>query len=169
MQRTFQPTRRRCGHLINRRSCRKYWREATRPAHLSHLEMNLTAAQWSLLSPLLNGDSQKRRGRPAQDIRGTIEGIFWVLRTGARWADLPDRYPSHQTCHRRFMQWLQDGTLFACFRLLAEDLRRKDTPGSTEMTAAMRTRSWKWNTALLLQSPLACKALGRDLSVQGGQ
>ena len=34
-----------------------------------------------------------------------FNGILWILRTGAPWADLPDRYPSYQTCHRRFEQW----------------------------------------------------------------
>ncbi|TKD01559.1 transposase, partial [Polyangium fumosum] len=33
------------------------------------------------------------------------------MRTGARWADLPERYPPYQTCHRRFQQWSKDGTL----------------------------------------------------------
>ena len=34
-----------------------------------------------------------------------LNGILWVLRTGAPWHDLPERYPSYQTCHRRFQQW----------------------------------------------------------------
>ena len=34
-----------------------------------------------------------------------LNGILWILSTGAPWADLPDRYPSYQTCHRRFQQW----------------------------------------------------------------
>ncbi|WP_448518267.1 transposase, partial [Rhodoflexus sp.] len=33
-------------------------------------------------------------------------GILWVLRTGAAWKDLPDRYPPYQTCHRRYQQWV---------------------------------------------------------------
>ena len=37
------------------------------------------------------------------------EWILWILRTGAPWADLPARYPSHQTCHRRFQQWVRAG------------------------------------------------------------
>ena len=35
-----------------------------------------------------------------------LNGLLWILRTGAPWADLPDRYPSYQTCHRRFQQWV---------------------------------------------------------------
>jgi transposase len=122
--------------------------------------MDLTSSQWELLSPLLNGkEIGKRRGRPTLDTRGAINGVFWVLRTGARWADLPERYPPHQTCHRRFLRWLSDGTLYSCFRLLADDLRRRGGSDYLELPPAARSRSWKWQTALLLQCPLAGEAL----------
>src|SRR5262249_48406842 len=100
-----------------------------------------------------------------------INGVFWVLRTGARWSDLPDRYPPHQTCHRRFRRWLDDGTLFACFRLLAQDLQEAGETDVREGAAtltleelASRSRSWRWHTAILLRSPLAVQALA-----QGGR
>jgi hypothetical protein len=51
-----------------------------------------------------------------------LNGILWVLRTGAPWADLPDRYPSYQTCHRRFQQWVRCGVLKDILSLLAEAL-----------------------------------------------
>jgi len=40
-----------------------------------------------------------------------MNGILWVLRTGAPWADLPGRYPSFQTCHRRFQHWVHSGVM----------------------------------------------------------
>ena len=43
--------------------------------------------QWELIAPLL--PSQKKRGRPRADDRRTLNGILWVLRSGARWKDLP--------------------------------------------------------------------------------
>ena len=52
-----------------------------------------------------------------------LVGILWALRTGAPWADLPDRYPPYQTCHRRFQQWVQSGILTGIFEALAADLR----------------------------------------------
>ena len=74
--------------------------------------MDLTEAQWNKLKPLL---APKRRpdgrGRPWRDARTVLNGILWILRTGAPWHDLPDRYPPYQTCHRRFQQWQRDGTL----------------------------------------------------------
>jgi transposase len=52
-----------------------------------------------------------------------LNGILWVLRTGAPWADLPDRYPSYQTCHRRFQQWVRSGIMKHALESLAADLR----------------------------------------------
>jgi transposase len=45
------------------------------------------------------------------------------LRTGAPWHDLPHRYPSYQTCHRRFQQWQRSGLFTKLLKQLAEDLR----------------------------------------------
>ena len=51
--------------------------------------------QWKLLEPLLPKAKQRRKGgRPAIENRQVLEIILWVLRTGARRQDLPDRYPS---------------------------------------------------------------------------
>jgi len=45
-----------------------------------------------------------------------------ILRTGAPWADLPDRYPSYQTCHRRFQHWVRAGLLRSLLEILAQAL-----------------------------------------------
>ena len=47
---------------------------------------------------------------PASPAREVWNGILWVLRTGAPWHDLPDRYPPYQTCHRRMQEYSRDGT-----------------------------------------------------------
>jgi len=51
----------------------------------------LTAQQWRRLQPLLPPQRPKV-GHTADDYRTIIDGILWVLRTGARWQDLPERY-----------------------------------------------------------------------------
>jgi transposase len=51
---------------------------------------------------------------------GAGHGILWVLRTGAPWKDLPERYPPYQTCHRRFQQWRKNGTIERVLYTLAE-------------------------------------------------
>lgn len=65
------------------------------------------------------------RGRPWRDPRDVLNGILWVLRTGAPWGDLPPRYPSYQTCHRRFQQWVKDGLFPRILRALAADLEKR--------------------------------------------
>src|SRR5215831_7114863 len=54
--------------------------------------------------------------------RSVMNGILWVLRTGAPWADLPDQYPPFQTCHRRFQQWVRSGVMTKIMTALANDL-----------------------------------------------
>src|SRR5262247_3793173 len=60
--------------------------------------MDLTDEQWQALEPLI-GEMPRRadgRGRPCRSSREVLNGIFWILRTGVQWADLPDRYPPYQ-------------------------------------------------------------------------
>src|SRR5262247_1656352 len=74
---------------------------------------DLTDEQWDLIGRFLPEPVRREdgRGRPWRESRAVLNGILWILRTGAPWADLPDRYPSYQTCHRRFQQWVRGGVL----------------------------------------------------------
>jgi hypothetical protein len=63
---------------------------------------DLSDAQWELIQPLL--PAAKPTGRPRADDRRTLNSILYVLRTGCRWKDLPDRYGSSVTCWRRLDQ-----------------------------------------------------------------
>jgi transposase len=51
-----------------------------------------------------------------------LDGILWILKTGAQWADLPSRYPPYQTCNRRFQKWVLEGVLRQALEALAADL-----------------------------------------------
>jgi len=62
-------------------------------------------------------------GRPPRSCREVLNGIFWKLRTGASWDDLPTEYPSHQTCYRYSSSGSKDGTLDRTLRLLNTDLK----------------------------------------------
>jgi transposase len=57
---------------------------------------DLTDEQWKTLDALIPKPRTRSdgRGRPWKSRRSVINSILWVLRTGAPWADLPDRYPS---------------------------------------------------------------------------
>jgi transposase len=85
---------------------------------------DLTDEQWEILGPFLHPPTRRAdgRGRPWQDSRAVLNGILWILRTGAPWADLPDRYPSYQRCHRRFQRWARGGVLKGVLQLLAQAL-----------------------------------------------
>ena len=86
---------------------------------------DLTDAQWETLDKLIPEPPRRkdRRGRPWKNRRAVLNGILWVLRTGAPWADVPDRYPSYQACHRRFQQWVRSGMMRGVLEALAIELR----------------------------------------------
>ena len=48
-------------------------------------------------------------GRPAENKRKVLRGIFWILDNGAKWKDLPRRYGTKSTVHRWFQKWVRDG------------------------------------------------------------
>jgi transposase len=79
--------------------------------------MDITDRQWIKIEPVILQSLCKKdsRGRKPREV---LNGILWVLRTGAPWKDLPERYPPHQTCHRRFQQWVKAGV----FRRIIEEL-----------------------------------------------
>jgi transposase len=73
-----------------------------------HRRHELTDDQWDRLAPLLP-PQRPRTGRPAHDHRTVLNGILWVLRTGAPWRDLPERYGSWRTVSSRFRRWREAG------------------------------------------------------------
>jgi transposase len=66
----------------------------------------LTDFEWKAIEPCL---PNKPRGVPRVDDRRVLNGIFWVLRSGARWADLPERYGPPTTIYNRFNRWRKAG------------------------------------------------------------
>lgn len=65
---------------------------------------DLTNEQWEQIELLLP-KAKTKRGRPAQNHRQLLNGILWVLRTGAPWRDMPDRYGKWTTIYSRFQRW----------------------------------------------------------------
>ncbi len=68
----------------------------------------MTEAQWRCLEPHLPPE-KPRTGRPNEDHRRILNGILWVLRTGAPWRDLPRRYGRVGTVSSRFYRWRASG------------------------------------------------------------
>lgn len=86
----------------------------------------LSDEQWSLISDLSKDPApDPRGGRPRADARRCVEGILWILRTGARWKDLPRLFSSYVTCWRRFEQWSNDGVWDRAWRRLIFKLDRQ--------------------------------------------
>jgi transposase len=67
-----------------------------------------TNEQWERLQPLLP-PQKPHTGRPAVDHRRILNGILWIIRTGAPWRDLPERYGPWRTVASRFYRWRQAG------------------------------------------------------------
>jgi transposase len=56
-------------------------------------------------------------------VRRCLEGILWVLHSGAQWKDLPRPFPSYVTCWRRFVEWTDDRVWGQAWRRLVEAIR----------------------------------------------
>ena len=82
-----------------------------------------TDRQWRLIDPLL--PRENRLGRHRADDRRTINGVLWVLRTGARWKDLPRPYGSPVTCWRRLKAWQERGVWARILRVLLGQLHKR--------------------------------------------
>ena len=80
----------------------------------------LTAAQGKRLEPLLPGKLGDP-GRTAADNRLFVNGVLWVLRSGAHWGDLPERYGKWKSVHQRFARWAKAGVWERVFEALIDD------------------------------------------------
>lgn len=76
----------------------------------------LTDGQWARVAPHLPPNG--RRGGQWKDHRTVVDGILWVLCSGAAWRDLPERYGKFGTAHDRLTRWRRDGTWERVLRAL---------------------------------------------------
>jgi transposase len=142
--------------------------------------MDLTDQQWQVIETILPPDRVRpdRRGRPWSDRRRVLNGILWILRTGAPWQDLPDRYGAYQTVHRRFQNWVRSGVLEQVLLAVAQDLKdrggldlrecfidgtfvpaKKGGVASGKPSGARAASSWPLQTAMVFLSPYAQRVL----------
>ena len=144
----------------------------------------LTDEQWALIAPLFEKTNEiQTRGRPPRSAREVLNGVLWILRSGARWQDLPERFPPYQTCHRRFQEWFRDGRLKRVLETLAQDLLErgkldlsetfidgtfivaKKGASKWERPSGAKVRSsWQWQTVLVFLSPFTRNLLRRTKS-----
>jgi transposase len=144
---------------------------------------DLSDVQWEYVRPLLEWQQKRRadgRGGRWSDPRQVLNGVLWILRTGAPWKDLPSRYGSYQTSHRRFQQWQRAGVLEGILWALCEDLlargqldlsesfidatfagAKKGALQLVQHAAGKGPRSWQLQTAMVFLSPPGLGALRR--------
>ena len=123
--------------------------------------------QWAKIEPLLPEPKASRKGGPKPiPNRPVFEGILWVLRTGARWKDMPDRFPSYSTCRRRLIEWEEQGVWLEAWRKFLGELdergqldwsesfadgsfapAKKGAPQWAEPSGAKARSGWWWSTA----------------------
>ena len=75
---------------------------------IAHRRHDISDVLWEKLQPNLPG-SPGSVGCPAKDNRSFLNGVFWILRTGAPWRDLPSDYGDWKNIHRRFCRWRDRG------------------------------------------------------------
>ena len=80
------------------------------------MRYELTDHEWAAIKPML---PNKPRGVPRVNVRRVLNGIFWVLRSGAPWRDLPDGFGPYTTCYNRFVRWRQAGVWHRIMNTLA--------------------------------------------------
>jgi len=80
-----------------------------RRLHLAGDHSDLTDGVWASIAPLVTG-RRDGPGRPARDHRVVVNGILWVLDTGAAWRHVPVDYGPWQTLYGRYARWCSDGT-----------------------------------------------------------
>jgi transposase len=139
---------------------------------------DITDKQWNVLEPLIPSPERDARGRKRQPDRPILDGIFWVLRTGANWEDMPGRYPPKTTCHDRFQEWSRNGTFERILQALAQDMETRGditleecfidgtfaSAKKGELVLAPRNgakaqKSWSFATETLFRSPSVWRLL----------
>lgn len=78
--------------------------------------LDLADREWDIIQPLL---PNRPRGVPRTDDRRVLNGIFYILRTGSPWRDLPARYGPYTTTYNRYNRWAKAGVWLRLFEALA--------------------------------------------------
>jgi transposase len=80
----------------------------------------LTDAQWERIAPLLPGKVGDP-GRSGEDNRRFLEGVLWIVRTGAPWRDLPECFGKWCSVWKRFRRWALNGVFEKVFQTLSDE------------------------------------------------
>ncbi|WP_122320865.1 MULTISPECIES: IS5 family transposase [Pseudomonas syringae group genomosp. 2] len=81
----------------------------------------ISSERWAIIEAIIS--PPQHMGRPRRDDRQMLDGIFWILCSGAKWRDLPERFGSWKTVYQRFRQWRDNGKFEQVLRHLHLRLR----------------------------------------------
>ncbi|MFZ2258090.1 MAG: IS5 family transposase [Clostridiaceae bacterium] len=84
-------------------------------------QYEITNEEWERIKDLLPPERTDWAGRPGKDNRTMLNGILWVLRSGAQWLLVPVRYGKRSTIYDRFARWRDKGVLQDLFEVLARE------------------------------------------------
>lgn len=98
---------------------------------------------WSLLEPHLPG-KRGQWGGIAKDNRQFLNGVFWILRTGSPWRDLPSEYGNWKNIHRRFCRWRDKGIWEKLLEILIQKREFEWLLYDSEYIAAIDDMSQKY-------------------------
>src|ERR1700753_2796521 len=142
--------------------------------------MQLTDEQWRVVAPLIPKPKVRKdgKGRPRVEARSVLDGMLWILWTGAPWKALPSEYPPYQTVHRRMQEWVEARVFWKVLKALAADLRDRGKIDLTEafidgthagakrgalsselLAVVPQQRSWQLQTGAVFQSPLGSRVV----------
>ena len=129
-------------------------------------------AQWSKIAPLLPGKAGDP-GRTGSNNRLFVNGCLWVLRSGAHWRDLPERYGKWKTVHRRFSRWCHAGVWDRVFKALTADRNNqylmidstivRGSPAGGDRKRGARDQLGRSRGGLTTKIHMLADALGRPL------
>jgi transposase len=109
----------------------------------------LTDKQWQRIALHLPAHPPSAKGgRPRADDRECLEGLLWLLRSGARWRDIPVDLPSGSTCWRRLQEWASEDVLEEIQAILVEELHELGRVDFDELLAdatfiRAKKRGWR--------------------------
>lgn len=84
-------------------------------------QYEITNEEWERIKDLLPSERTGQRGRPSKDNRTILNGILWLLKSGAQWRLVPECYGKRSTIYDRFASWRDKGVLEDLFQALAQD------------------------------------------------
>ena len=86
----------------------------------------LTDEEWERIKGYFPEREAGQKGRPRNEDRPILNGILWIVRSGAAWRDLPERYGAWSTVYSRFVQWQEEGLFNTILKELSEEADFQD-------------------------------------------